>query len=421
MAETVDAQQVSELEEAALALVDEHELIAITQSLVRQPGENPPGDEAARVAALAAACTARELEVRTVPLAEGRDNVHALTSGGAGPRLLLLGHTDVVPVGDGWTVEPFGGWVRDGRVFGRGTSDMLGGLAACVVAMSAVQRAAARTGVELTGRIELVAAVDEEEGGLGIRGFMAAGDHHAYAGCITAEPTDLQTIIAARGDCYLDITVHGRAAHAGRPSDGCNAIYGAARVIESLRAWNDELAQSPHPLAGPATWSVGMVDGGQGTAIVPAHCRIQADRRLLPGEEPEAVLAGVLARIDGLGLQRDGLRAEVTMPMSMPGFETAEGDSFVRLVDAALAQSGGPGLPAGGWTAACDGGYVSRDLGVPTVVLGPGSVNDQAHRPDESVPIAQLLIAARTYVRAAVRLLVAPGGASVRRDPVTGG
>ncbi|MBB2891408.1 M20 family metallopeptidase [Flexivirga oryzae] len=414
MTETVDTQGVSHLENAALALIDEDELVAVTQALVRQPGENPPGEEAARVAALVAACTARGLDVRTAPLAEGRENVHALTTGGGGPRLLLLGHTDVVPVGDGWSVDPFAGVVRDGRIIGRGTSDMLGGLAACVVAMSAVQRAAEHTGVELSGRIELVAAVDEEEGGLGIRGFMA--DAHempgrvSYCGCITAEPTDLQTIVAARGDCYLDITVHGRAAHAGRPSDGCNAIYGAARVIESLRAWNDELARSPHPLAGPATWSVGIVEGGQGTAIVPAACRIQADRRLLPGEGPDTVLASVEARIAGLDLARDGLHAEVAMPMSMPGFETAEDDSFVRVLDGALADSGGPGLPPGGWTAACDGGYISRDLGVPTVVLGPGSVNDQAHRPDESVPIAELVVAARTYVRAAVRLLATRAG-----------
>lgn len=411
MTESVAAQQVSPLESAALNLVDEAELVALTQQLVRQPGENPPGEEAARVAALVEACRGRGLMVDTTPAAPDRDNVRARTAGGTGPGLLLLGHTDVVPVGDGWSIDPFSGIVRDGRIIGRGTSDMLGGLAACVVAMHAVQRAASGLGLQLSGPIELAATVDEEEGGIGIRRFMAEHDLPdpasavRYLGCITAEPTDLQTIIAARGDCYVDITVHGLAAHAGRPSDGRNAIYGAARIIESLRAWNDELAEAPHPLAGPATWSVGIVGGGQGTAIVPATCRVQADRRLLPGEQPEAVLQEVRQRIDELGLEHDGLRVECAMPMSMPGFETAPYDPFVREIDCALSDSGGPGLSPGGWTAACDGGYVSRDLGVPTVVLGPGSVNDQAHRPDESVPIAELLIAARTYVRVATRLL----------------
>ena len=404
MTESVTTQRVSQLETAALALIIEADLVALTQEFVRQPGENPPGEEAARVRALIAACRARDLTVSTTSAAEGRENVSATTTGGNGPRLLLLGHTDVVPVGDGWTVEPFGGVVRDGRIFGRGTSDMLGGLAACVVAMDAVQRAAAATSTLLTGGIELAATVDEEEGGLGIRRFMA-DEPPAYLGCITAEPTDLQTIVAARGDCYLDISVHGQAAHAGRPSDGRNAIYGAARVIESLREWHDELAAAPHPLVGPATWSVGIVTGGQGTAIVPAACRIQADRRLLPGEDPDAVLAAVIERIDKLGLGDDDLRVDVTMPMSMPGFETPAAGGFAATVDGALADSGGPGLPPGGWTAACDGGFVSRDFGVPTVVLGPGSVNDQAHRPDESVAIAELVTAAQTYVRVAARLL----------------
>lgn len=408
MTEPAVAQKVSQLEAAALKLIIEADLVALTQEFVRQPGENPPGEEAARVTALVAACRVRDLTVHTTSAADGRDNVNATTTGGSGPRLLLLGHTDVVPVGDGWTVDPFGGVLRDGRVFGRGTSDMLGGLAASVVAMSAVQRAAGATGTLLSGRIELAATVDEEEGGLGIRRFMAE-DPPAYLGCITAEPTDLQTIVAARGDCYLDITVHGRAAHAGRPSDGRNAIYGAARVIESLRSWNDELARSPHPLVGPATWSVGIVAGGQGTAIVPASCRIQADRRLLPGEDPDAVRAAVVDRIGNLGLDRDELHADITMPMSMPGFETPPTGGFAAAVDRALADCGGPGLPPGGWTAACDGGFVSRDFGVPTVVLGPGSVNDQAHRPDESVSIAELVTAAQTYVRVAARLLAAQG------------
>ncbi|TWP35713.1 M20 family metallopeptidase [Leekyejoonella antrihumi] len=392
------------LERRALELIDESDLVGLTQLLIRQPGQNPPGQEAATVAALVGACLDHDLAVRTSTAADGRDNVHATTRAGEGPGLLLLGHTDVVPIGEGWTVDPIDGVVRDGRIFGRGSTDMLGGLAACVIAMSAVQRAAAETQTALTGPIELAATVDEEEGGLGIRHLMQES-HPPYLGCITAEPTDLQTIIAARGDCYLDITVHGVAAHSGRPSDGCNAIYGAARIIESLRAWHDELASHAHPLAGAATWSVGQVDGGQGTAIVPARCRVQADRRLLPGEDPAQVLESVRQRIATLRLQNDGLSFEIVMPMSMPGFDTSATDPFPVAVDAALAESGGPGLPLGGWTAACDGGYIACDLGVPTVVLGPGSVNDQAHRPDESVAIAELLVAARTYALTAARLL----------------
>jgi acetylornithine deacetylase len=404
----VTTTAISALESRAVQLVDEGALVALTGRLIRQPGGNPPGAEAATVAELVAACAELDLDVRTSPAAPGRENVRVRTTGDGGPGLLLLGHTDVVPIGEGWSVDPFGGLVRDGHIHGRGASDMKGGLAACVTAMSAVRRASAETGIRLTGPVELAATVDEEEGGLGIRQLMrelAAGGHPRYLGCITAEPTDLQTIIAARGDCYLDITVHGVAAHAGRPTDGCNAIYGAARVVESLRRWHDELAGGAHPLCGAATWSVGQISGGQGTAIVPASCRVQADRRLLPGEDPAAVLRAVRARLDALGLAADGLSVETSMPMSMPGFHTSAEHPFPLAVDRALRDSAGPHRPLGGWTAACDGGYLARDLAVPTVVLGPGSVNTQAHRVDEAVPVAELVVAARTYARVAARLL----------------
>lgn len=412
------ARALSALEERAVALVDEADLTALTTRLVRCPGENPPGQEAETVRELVDICTRLGLHPHTSQVAAGRANVHARTASGTGPGLLLLGHTDVVPVGDGWTAEPFGGMVRDGRVYGRGATDMKGGLAACVVAMAAVQRAAADTGQVLTGPVELIATVDEEEGGIGIR-YLMHGAPARYLGCVTAEPTDLQTIVAARGDCYVDIEVTGLAAHAGRPGDGRNAVYGAVRIVESLRRWHDELAAHAHPLAGPAGWSVGQIHGGQGTAIVPARCVVQADRRLLPGEDPAAVLAAVRERVAGLGLDADGLTTAVTMPMHMPGFDTDRADPFAVAVDAALGDAGGPGLPMGGWTASCEGGYIARDLGVPTVVLGPGSVNDQAHRPDEFVRVADLVVSAHAYARLAVRMLApqTPDAVSAARRP----
>jgi acetylornithine deacetylase len=132
---------------------------------------------------------------------------------------------------------------------------------------------------------------------------------------------------------------------------------------------------------------------------------VVVDRRLLPAESPDTVLAQTRARVEELDLAGRGLGVEVRMTMDMPGFETPGDHPFVAAVDTALTNAGGPGLPLGGWTAACDGGYVARDEGVPVVVLGPGSVQTQAHRADESVGVEELLTAARTYALTALRLL----------------
>lgn len=396
--------QLSSLERAVFDRIVLDDLVDLTVALVAAGGENPPGGEEATVSVLAEAGRVRGLSTSTVEVASGRPNLSACLPGGDAPGLLLLGHTDLVPVGDGWSVDPRGGEVRDGRLFGRGATDMLGGLAACLVAMHAL----GETGVELAGPVELAAVVDEEETGKGIRHYLADADRSGFRGCVVAEPTDLQTVIAARGASYLEFATHGRAAHSGSPGDGRNAIYGAAEIAAQLAAWHEELTSATHPLVGPATWSVGLIEGGSGASTVPAECLLVADRRLLPREDAAAVLSEVRDRVAKLDLPARGLAVDITMTMDMPGFETPANHPLVTTTDTALRDAGGPGLPLGGWSAACDGGFVARDARAPVVVLGPGSVATQAHRPDESVGVAELLVAARAYALLALRLVGRP-------------
>lgn len=401
---------LSERERGVVDQITAEDVVGTTQRLLRAPGENPPGQEAATAAVLTALADELELEHTSYEVAPGRPNATVTLPGlsgasgwddpGGAPGLLLLGHTDVVPVGDGWTVDPFSGLLQDGRLFGRGSSDMKGGLAAALVAMAALRR----SGQVLSGPVHLAALADEEQGGTGVRDWIAR-PHPPLRGCIVAEPTDLQTIVAARGDSYLSITVRGEAAHAGRPEDGRNAIHGAAAIVTELERWHAEHAADPHPLVGAPTFNVGQIVGGAGASVVPAECRLEVDRRLLPGESIDSVLAAVRDRISSLGLEDRGLTWTLESPMDMPGFETASDDPFVTAVDGALAHAGGPGLPLAGWTAACDGGYVAQRWDVPVVVLGPGSVNEQAHRADESVGVEELVVAARCYALAALRLL----------------
>jgi acetylornithine deacetylase/succinyl-diaminopimelate desuccinylase-like protein len=297
---------ISAAEQAVLDRIDETWLVELTQSLLQATGQNPPGDEAATVAVLSAAAVELGLEVAESEVEPGRANLSITLPGGDGPGLLLLGHTDVVPVGEGWTRPPFGGLVEGGRIYGRGASDMKGGLAASLAALAALHNGGLG-GVGLGGPVELAALVDEEETGKGIRSYVESAGR-PFLGCITAEPTDLQTIIGARGDSYLRVEVHGRACHAGNPDGGANAIYGAAAVVAEIERLHAELARTPHPLLGPATWSVGQIQGGRvrpGGRSAAAAGRITCDgARRSPALRRRAPVGGT--RPDGRARDADG-------------------------------------------------------------------------------------------------------------------
>lgn len=374
-------------EQRILDAIDADETAALVTRLVRARSENPPGGEAEVANELAAACRELGIDAQLDEVAPGRPNVHARIGEGGG--LLLLGHTDTVPAGDGWTADPFGGTHDKGRIVGRGAADMKSGIAAAVIAMAALKE----TGLA----VELAAVVDEEESGLGVQAMLKRRRVEARA-AIVPEPTELQTIVACRGNCYVDVEVRGRSAHAGSPEQGHNAIYDAARVVEGVRRLHEQAAAHTHALLGPAGWSVGVIRGGTGTAMVPDRCRISIDRRLLPGQSGEEAREEIAALIAGFD-------ATAELLMEIPSFEIPVDHALAVTARAATSDAGGPDREAAGWTAACDGGYLMRDTGIPAVVLGPGSVVGQAHRPDESVAIAEVVQAARAYALIALRHL----------------
>jgi acetylornithine deacetylase/succinyl-diaminopimelate desuccinylase family protein len=385
-------------ERELLSRIDRTELTELVQALVRRPSENPPGSEESVASFLAETCGRLRLRTDLEQVAPGRPNVYASLGPEDAPGLLFLVHTDTVPAGEGWTRPPFGGVLADGRVVGRGAADMKAGIAAAVIAMAALQR----SGIELTRPVALAAVVDEEETGAGVRALLERPRFGALA-AIVPEPTELRTVIACRGNCYVEVEITGRSAHAGSPQEGRNAIYGAARVVEAIRRLHGALASRRHPLLGAASWSVGTIQGGTATAMVPDRCRISVDRRLLPGESGDDARAQLDDAVASLALGAEGLGVRTELLMEIPSFELEPGDDLVQGVRRASVDAGAPEQPAGGWVAACDGGYLVRHAGIPSVVLGPGSVVDQAHRPDESVPIAEVEVAARAYALYAAR------------------
>ncbi|MCH6468441.1 M20 family metallopeptidase [Sinomonas terrae] len=387
------------LEDEVLELITEADLVSLTTALIAAGGENPGGTEDATVKVLEAFCLGAGLVTATEPVAPERPNFTAVLPGGSDRGLLFLGHSDVVPAGDGWERPPFEPYERDGRLYGRGSTDMKGGLAAVAVALKALKEA----GVELPGDVTLACTVDEEDLGIGIREYTRAhaGAAH-FSGCIVAEPTDLATVIGCRGDSYIELAIQGKSAHSGRPADGRNAIDAAARIIDLVRDDHRELQSQQDALLGSGSWNVGLIRGGSGTSMVAGECTVSLDRRLMPDDDAGTILASLQQRILDAGISRDGISVSTWVSMEMPGFRTDEDHPLVTDAVAALADCGFESR-IGGWTAACDGGFIARDFGVPTIVMGPGGLNDQAHQVNESVSIAELLTAARAYALLCLR------------------
>ncbi len=385
-------------EAALLSGLTADPIVGLTSALIAEASENPGGSEAATVAVLADACRDAGLAVEIAEVAPDRPNLIATLPGSRDDRgLLFLGHSDVVPAGDGWSGDPFAARRDGGRLIGRGATDMKGGLAAVVAALGALADHGAG------GRVEFVCTVDEEAGGLGARSYVAGQTGTGVLGCIVAEPTGLAAVHAGRGTANLDITITGKAAHSGRPDDGCSAIAVAGEVLGVIAQDGRRLAAHPHPDLGPATWNVGTISGGQGINVVAARCLLGVDRRLLPDEQIEVVTNDLRERIAALGLPEQAA-VTVTVASETPAFATPVDHPLTVGVSAALAALGLDPAPRV-WSAACDAGFLHRDLGIASIVLGPGDINTQAHQADESVAVDDLLTAARLYALIAHRLL----------------
>lgn len=404
---------MNDREARALALLDEHRIVADTCDLIRGRGENPGETEAETVRRLTEICERIGASVELQEYAPGRPNLLAAVGPVDGPAILFLGHSDVVPAGEGWTGDPFEPRVVDGVVVGRGSTDMKGGLAAVLAAMAAL----AEIAPEL--RVELLCTVDEEDRSQGVRAWLAAHPPREYLACIVAEPTDLEIVVGCRGATNLNLEVIGASAHAGRPEDGASSIYAASRIIETARGLHDAARSgSRDPLLGTPTWNVGTIDGGSGTSMVPRLTRLAIDRRTMPGEDPQAILGKLLDAV-----RQDIARSSITnadlievrgeVDMVMPGFRAEEESAVIRITARALTELEGT-VRITGWTAACEGGFIAEHHSTPTIIFGPGDINTQAHQPDERVSIEHLMIAARTYTLVALGLAEEAEG--VRND-----
>jgi succinyl-diaminopimelate desuccinylase len=380
--------------EAAARAVEPDEVLRYARALIAAPSENPGGTEDAAAAVAADILAELGLVPEIVRSEEGRPSVIASATRPDGPSLAWNGHLDVVPAGsvDTWSRPPFAGEVVGDRLIGRGAADMKGPIAAALGAYAAIRRA----GVDLGGNLAFHLVADEEFGGVhGTKVLLERGllDHDA---AIVGEPSDLTIGLAERGGAMVVATAFGKAAHGSQPERGVNAITSMARLLLQLE---DVLPDIEHPLVGRPTVNAALIEGGSAPNVVPDRCTVEIDRRLIPGEaDRDTVMAPFLSLADSLAGQRPESDIRFAVREWAEPAETEAGSAIAREARRAVAaETGRPGLDAG-FTGITDARFYINDAGVPTVILGPGSLG-VAHTADEWIGVDELVSGARIYAR----------------------
>ena len=331
----------------------------------------------------------------------GRDNIFARIDGDDDRIVMLEAHQDTVPV-LGMTIPPFEPTISNGRMYGRGSCDVKGGMAAMLAAMArlADERPAGMPTVVFAG------SVNEEHGFDGAAAFSRFWNESDLLPkppdiAIVAEPTNLDVVVAHKGQMRWRVPPDGVAVHSAQPERGVNAIYRMACVVRSLERWANDVAPThgAHALCGRTTLSVGTIAGGIGVNVVPDHCAIEIDVRVLPGADPHAVRQHVIDHVTADADVPFDVIHETPFLVGLPLPSEGNAELARRLVSAVRSEIGrgeAVGVPFG-----TDASQFAAD-GIPSVVFGPGCI-EQAHTKDEWIELAQLPVARDALVRAVLR------------------
>ena len=398
------------------AWVDAHfdEEVVFLQELVRVPTDTPPGNNAPHANRTAQLLAAFGLEAEKHPVPEALVHAQGMQSitnlvvrrhYGEGRVIALNAHGDVVPPGEGWTHDPYGAQIEDGKLYGRASAVSKSDFATYTFAVRALES----LGAALKGRVELHFTYDEEFGGeLGPGRLLNEG--LTQADLLIAAGFSYQVVTAHNGCLQMEVTVHGRTAHAAVPHTGVDALQGAVRILNALYAQNDvyKRMRSQVPGITHPYLNVGRIEGGTHTNVVPGKVVFKLDRRMIPEEDPVAVEESVRRTIDDAAALVPGISVECKRLLLARSMKPMAGSApLVEAIQKHGRQVFGEDIPAVGTPLYTDV-RLYAEAGIPGVIYGAGPrtvLESNAKRADEHIVLDDLRRATKVMARVLFDLL----------------
>lgn len=393
--------------------LDRHELLTLVQDLIRIPSHTVYEKREIDIANyLIELCKKENIDCYLQPADGERCNVIAAIKGnGTGKTLMFNGHMDTVPVFG--MDDPFNPVIRDGLMYGRGTTDMKSGIAAMLYSLIMLKR----MGVQLDGDLIFTGVIDEDAAkSTGSRVVAEKGPHADYA--IVGEPTKLHPVIAHKGIDYFQIDFTGKAAHSSNPQNGANAIYAAADFIQAVReTLIPKYTAMEHPILGHPTVNIGLISGSAEinrdyllgksetfAGVVPDKASVYADVRWIPCQSVPKIQAELTQIVESILPKNTGLTADVQyIPLPRPAMEIAEDELLTGKLVECIKKVSPETTGLEGFPGFADSGILYGVAGIKSMIFGPGDVAF-AHSINECVEVEQIYKAVEIYASIALEI-----------------
>jgi acetylornithine deacetylase len=333
------------------------------------------------------------LEVRFQEIGKNRVNVIGVLKGtGGGPALMLNGHTDTVSA-DNMETDPFAAEKKGGKIYGRGALDMKAGVAALMMAVQTIIEAE----IKLKGDVILTLVADEEYASIGTEAVV---EEYTADAAIICEPTDLDIVIAHKGFAWIKIEIFGQAAHGSLPHRGIDAIVKAGKVLAAIETLGKtDLNQKSHPLLGSPSMHASLIEGGTELSTYPDYCKIELERRNLPGEDRKAVSAEIQDLLQNIQRQDDQFKADFDVFFFRPAFEISPDQPIVQTVRRSYELTFDKPPRFEGMWAWLDSAILAQ-AGIPAVIFGPSG--DGAHAAVEYVDVESVITTTTVLVESII-------------------